>query len=162
MTMQKFAVIAAALAIACVGQTAHADCARPAPDALSLQTVAAQINAVRARAGLPAVQPSQRLARAAQRYACLLARTGTFAHRGPDGSDLRSRVTQAGYTACRAAENLARGHDERSVVPAWLDSPGHRRNLLDAEVRDVGLGVAMDDGRPTIVMVLGRPCGTRA
>ena len=160
--MQKLAVIAAAMVLAVAAQSAHADCARPAPDALSLQAVAQQVNAVRARAGLPAVQPSQRLARAAQRYACLLARTGTFAHRGPDGSDLRSRVTDAGYTACRAAENLARGHDARSVVPAWLDSPGHRRNLLDAEVRDVGFGVAMDDGRPTIVMVLGRPCNARA
>jgi len=157
--MQKIAVLAAATVLAVAAQSAHADCA---PDAPSLNAVAAQINTVRTRAGLPPVQPSQRLARAAQHYACLLARTGTFAHRGPDGSDLRSRVTQAGYTACRAAENLARGHDARSVVPAWLDSPGHRRNLLDAEVRDVGLGLAMDDGRPTIVMVLGRPCNARA
>lgn len=160
--MQKLAVLAAAMVLSVAAQSAHADCARPAAGAESLQAVAQQINAVRARAGLPAVQPSQRLAAAAQRYACLLARTGTFAHRGPDGSDLRSRVTDAGYTACRAAENLARGHDARSVVPAWLDSPGHRRNLLDADVRDVGLGVAMDDGRPTIVMVLGRPCNARA
>jgi uncharacterized protein YkwD len=160
--MQKLAVLAAAAMLFVAAQPALADCTRPAPDAPSLQVVAQQINAVRARAGLAAVQPSQRLARAAQSYACLLARTGTFAHRGPDGSDLRSRVMQSGYTACRAAENLARGHDARSVVPAWLDSPGHRRNLLDADVRDVGLGVAMDDGRPTIVMVLGRPCNARA
>jgi uncharacterized protein YkwD len=160
--MQKLAVLAAAMALAFAAQSARAECARPAPDAPSLQAVAQQINAVRARAGLPAVQPSQRLAAAAQRYACLLARTRTLAHRGPDGSDLRTRVSAAGYPACRAAENLALGHDAATVVPAWLDSQGHRRNLLDAEVQDLGLGVAMADGRPYIVLVLGRPCNARA
>jgi uncharacterized protein YkwD len=120
------------------------------------------VNAVRARAGLPAVQTSSRLASAAQRYACQLARSGTFAHRGPDGSDLRTRVSATGYPACRAAENLALGHDAATVVPAWMDSRGHRRNLLDAEVQDVGLGVAVAGGRPYIVLVLGRPCNARA
>jgi uncharacterized protein YkwD len=160
--MHMIAALAAALAFACAATSAYADCATGTPGGATLRAITQEVNAARSRAGLPAVQTSSRLASAAQRYACQLARTGTFAHRGPDGSDLRTRVSAVGYPACRAAENLALGHDAATVVPAWMDSQGHRRNLLDAELQDLGLGVAVAGGRPYIVLVLGRPCNARA
>jgi hypothetical protein len=108
------------------------------PDEIVLET-----NKARANEGLSLLAPDDALMIAAQARAEDMARTGHFAHHGADGSSPWQWVTDQGYTFSRAAENLAVNYrDAESVVAGWLSSPGHRANLLDARLTDIGVGVA--------------------
>lgn len=106
--------------------------------------VLALVNAARAEAGCPAVTRNAALDRAAADYAAVMARTGTFSHTGPDGSDFAERVRAAGYDD-PGGENIAQGQtgaDE--VMTDWMNSPGHRRNILDCSFRTLGVGEVDD------------------
>jgi len=116
------------------------------------------INQERGRAGLPGLRPAQILDRVAQRHACDNAAHNRMSHTGSDGSFFGERIRRAGYSYRRANENVALGYrDARSVVTAWMRSPGHRQNVLDRGTQELGLGVAKGrDGRLHWVMVSGR------
>lgn len=103
-----------------------------APPAASVAAaVTAATNAERRRAGCPEVRPDRRLTAAAQAHASDMAEHGYFAHRGRDGSDFADRIRAQGHPR-PGAENLAQGQRSAAeVVAAWMDSPGHRRNILD-------------------------------
>jgi uncharacterized protein YkwD len=63
-----------------------------------------------------------------------------FAHEGLDGSTPQTRGTAAGYQG-GVGENIAAGFTTpRSVVDAWINSPGHRANLLNPSYKDIGIG----------------------
>jgi uncharacterized protein YkwD len=63
-----------------------------------------------------------------------------FAHEGLDGSTPQTRGTTAGYQG-GVGENIAAGFTTpRSVVDAWINSPGHRANLLNPSYKDIGIG----------------------
>jgi len=65
---------------------------------------------------------------------------GYFSHTGQNGSSFSDRARAAGYT-CAAAENIASGQrSEAEVMTSWLNSPGHRRNILLRDVVDIGIG----------------------
>ena len=94
--------------------------------------------------------PDAKLIRAAQSFADFLARTDRFDH-DADGRTPMKRATAAGYKWCRVAENIAyefssRGFESEVLAKAfvrdWMESKGHRRNLLDARLRDTGVGIA--------------------
>lgn len=105
----------------------------------------ARINALRASVGIAPVAACAPITRAAQDYADAMARTGSFAHVGVDGTQPWDRMRAAGYRWLRASENIARGYaDPASVMGGWIASPGHYANLVDGEVRHVGLGLAVD------------------
>jgi len=106
------------------------------------------VNQVRSDAGLAPLAAAPELADSARRYASYMAAAGFFAHEGPDGSTLASRAEAAGYRGWSyLAENLAAGQpDPGSVVRAWLDSPGHRANILSSRVREIGVGYALRSG----------------
>ena len=77
-----------------------------------------------------------------------------FDHTSPDGGTLVDRLSAAGYSVDDAwvvGENLGWGQGTlataRSMVQAWMQSPGHRDNLLSADYDEVGLGLAV--GTPT-------------
>ncbi len=110
------------------------------------------------RAGAGIVRPlihNAALQGAAQSHADDLARTGGLSHTGSDGSTLTDRVARAGYTACLSAENIASGQaDIRSTIADWMASPGHRANILNAQVTQFGFG----QSGTTRVLVLARPC----
>jgi uncharacterized protein YkwD len=62
---------------------------------------------------------------------------------------------RAGYRSCLTAENIARGQpDIRSVVADWMNSPGHRSNILNAQLTQYGFAQAGS----VWVLVLARPC----
>jgi len=115
----------------------------------------ASMNAVRASNGLAPLTPNAQLNSAAQDFADVLAETSTFGHVSPDGQTLADRVGPTGYLTGRASwilsENLAWESRPLStpanVTSDWLNSPSHRENLLDPDVRDVGIGIA--DGTPS-------------
>ena len=76
---------------------------------------------------------------------------GFFDHQSPDGGTLVDRLTGAGYLggddAWVVGENIGWGQGTlataRSMVSAWMDSPGHRANLLSGDYTEVGLGLAL-------------------
>jgi uncharacterized protein YkwD len=106
--------------------------------------VLALVNAARAEAGCGALARNAALDRAAADYAALMARTGTFSHTGPDGSDFSERVRAAGYDD-PGGENIAQGQSSADeVMTDWMNSPGHRRNILDCSFRTLGVGEASD------------------
>jgi uncharacterized protein YkwD len=104
-------------------------------------------NSARREARRRPLAADQRLDLAAQAYAELMMGRGHYGHTGPEGSTPRDRAVAAGYDPRAVAENLARGPDSAAaVVAAWLESPRHRRNLLDRDLVDVGHGLAFGRG----------------
>lgn len=110
------------------------------------------VNQQRTSRGLKALRAEPRLRKAAQRYAREMVRHAFFAHDSKvTGSTLESRVRAAGYLrgarSWRIGENLAWGSGElatpRSTVAGWMDSPGHRANILQPAFRQLGVGIAV-------------------
>jgi uncharacterized protein YkwD len=64
-----------------------------------------------------------------------------FAHEGPDGSQVWDRAVAAGVRLPKVAENIAAGQrTPAEVVRGWMDSPGHRANILDRDLTQIGVG----------------------
>ncbi|MEI2699943.1 MAG: CAP domain-containing protein [Microthrixaceae bacterium] len=108
----------------------------------------ALVNQERANEGVAPLQVCTTLMTAAQRHSDDQAATGRMSHTGSNGSTMSQRVQAAGYTGWTAlAENVAAGQpDVASVVGAWMDSAGHRTNLLSANYHHIGLGRASGSG----------------
>ena len=108
----------------------------------------AQVNAARKRAGLKPLRLSSVLAKAAQRHAEDMLSRGYFAHRSPSGTTVRERSKAAGYDWRAVGENIAFGQTSvNEVVTTWLESPGHRKNILSPNFSELGLGLAMGRGQ---------------
>jgi hypothetical protein len=108
------------------------------------------INRARGERSLVAVTGNPQLTTAAQRYANYLATARFFSHTGLDGSTMETRLAAAGYTGWTfAAENLAAGQSSADdVMNAWLNSAGHRDNVLSPHVREIGIGYVYQSGSP--------------
>jgi uncharacterized protein YkwD len=118
---------------------------RPAPpdDHGALAEVVTRTNAERARHGLRPLTVEARLARAAQAHSVDMVRRAFFAHENPDGKQVWDRAVAAGYPYRKVAENIAAGQrTPEEVVLGWLNSPGHRANILDGELTQIGVGCA--------------------
>ena len=107
------------------------------------------LNGERADRGLVALKPDRRLQRAAAVHGGDMVQHGYFSHDGRNGSKPAERIRAAGYLssggAWRIGENLAWGTGElaspRSILAAWMDSPGHRANILQPAYREIGVSV---------------------
>ncbi|MGY1456485.1 CAP domain-containing protein [Streptomyces sp. SS8] len=111
--------------------------------------VLALVNRERAAAGCRPVTADARLARAAEDYSDTMAASGVLSHTGPDGSTMADRVEAAGYAWSNLGENIAQGQpDAASVMKAWMNSPGHRANILNCAFEELGVGVHLGDGGP--------------
>ncbi len=110
-------------------------------------------NAERRKRGLPPLSRNPNLAKSAQYHADFMARNDCFAHRCPREPALAQRARNAGYRYRGVAENIAAGSPTPAeVVEGWMDSPGHRANILHPEMREIGIGYALlneDTGRET-------------
>jgi uncharacterized protein YkwD len=95
---------------------------------------------------------------AARRHSTAMADRRELSHRLSGETDLAARITQAGYTRWRIlAENLAWGQTSpRAVMRDWVHSAGHRANLDNCRLRDIGLGVVLRNGRPWVTADFGR------
>ncbi|SDF37479.1 CAP domain-containing protein [Limimaricola pyoseonensis] len=99
------------------------------------------LNEVRTDNGTRTLEENAKLNRASRDYADLIGQSGPLSHTGPDGSTPGDRAREAGYDYSFIAENLARGYpSDESVVDAWMNSDGHRENMLDERAEDFGLG----------------------
>lgn len=111
------------------------------PDAAPLAEVLTRTNAERTRRGLGELTVDTRLARAAHAHSADMVRRGFFAHENPDGQQVWDRAAAAGYAYRKVAENIAAGQrSAEEVVLGWMNSPGHRANILDAELSEIGVG----------------------
>ena len=101
-------------------------------------------NMERQRAGLAPLTLSSELTAAAQNYSQVLAETGCFRHDCGTVPNFTDRISLAGYTNMSAAgENIAAGYPTpESVVEGWMNSAGHRANLLSPNYVEIGIGVA--------------------
>jgi uncharacterized protein YkwD len=108
---------------------------------LQEQEVITLLNQERRRFGLSPVTHNDRIGAAAIRHSGDMARNNFMSHTGSDGSTPFSRMRDAGYNYRTAAENVAAGHPSaEAVVRAWMNSAGHRQNMLNAGFCDVGVG----------------------
>jgi uncharacterized protein YkwD len=116
-----------------------------------------KINALRAGRGLARLRVHERLRAAALEHSRQMARRGFFGHRSADGSTFGERVRRyygfAGYRYWSAGENLIWSSGPLApsvVVESWLQSPGHRKILLDAGWRELGIGAVQVDAAPGV------------
>lgn len=141
----------AALAVAASATVAlPATAAPPAPGRSGPEVrLLAAMNVARAQNGLPALRLSPVLSRPARAHSRTLTTTQQLSHDGPNGEPFWKRLVAAGYPRNHwMGENLAlvSGCQEASatMVQMWLESPGHRANLLSRRFTVVGIGVASD------------------
>ncbi len=101
-------------------------------------------NAERQKAGLAPLTLSAPLTRSAAGYADVLASNGCFAHSCGPVPEMVQRDELAGYTDWSAvAENIAAGYaSPEAVVTGWMNSPGHRANILNGAYAEIGIGFA--------------------
>lgn len=105
------------------------------------QAVLAEVNNFRAQNGLPPVRLNPQLNNAAQSHSDFQAATSKMSHDGAGGSQVSDRVRQQGYNFRSVNENVAWNQKTpQEVVQAWINSPGHRANLLSPSVTEVGVG----------------------
>jgi len=96
------------------------------------------------------------LEEAARMKAEHMAQNEYFAHVSPDGVDPWYWFYRAGYSFASAGENLAINFsDSKDVSRAWMDSPGHRANILNGKFTEIGIAAVegMYKGRKTIYVV---------
>jgi uncharacterized protein YkwD len=105
--------------------------------------VVALTNAERAQAGCGALAIDARLTAAAQAHSVDMAINNYFDHISLDGQTPFQRIAAAGYTFSVAAENIAGGQrTPRDVVAGWMNSAGHRANILNCSLSQIGVGFA--------------------
>ncbi|TDB84572.1 hypothetical protein E1266_36590 [Actinomadura sp. 7K534] len=109
--------------------------------------VIALVNKERAKQGCRAVSADPLLTRAAQAHSADMKRRGFFDHTNPDGDDPGDRITATGYRWSTYGENIAQGQPTAaSVMKAWMNSPGHRANILNCRFAEIGVGLVASGG----------------
>ena len=118
-------------------------------------------NEARAREGLPALRLNTRLLEAARIHARQMAERQRLEHDIADARypDMQSRLAAVEYLYSRAAENIAwNTPTAQSVVSGWMNSPGHRTNMLDSRLTEIGAAMARSSkGEPYWIQVFGTP-----
>ena len=151
-TQRYFAASAVALLLGCaipVGTPAPSPSMRVGASAGRYGATEARIfeliNAERQHQGLPALVYNAQLDRMAKIQAENMAYFQKMAHNIPDSQlpTLGDRARYVGYPFGRLAENVALGYpNAETAVHGWMNSSGHRRNILDASVEETGIGIA--------------------
>jgi uncharacterized protein YkwD len=146
------AMVLGAPATASAAECAGADIV-PAADNLAAvgQATLCLINQERAARGLRGLSENRALSAASATYSQRMVQQAFFAHESPDGGTLVSRLKAARYLTGGddwvVGENIGWGQGPlatpRSMVTAWMNSASHRVNILAADYREVGLGLAM-------------------
>jgi uncharacterized protein YkwD len=105
------------------------------------ETMLGDLNAQRTAVGAPALHMCATLQSAAQGHSDDMAATNTMSHTGSNGSTMVNRVEAAGYLGWTSlGENVAMGYTTvDTVMNAWMNSPGHKANILNPSYTGVGL-----------------------
>ncbi|MFD5090853.1 CAP domain-containing protein [Amycolatopsis thailandensis] len=99
------------------------------------------VNSERADAGCSPVSNESHLAAAAQGHSDDMSARNYFSHTTPEGTTFDQRIRAAGYDK-PGAENIAKGQSNAAkVMDAWMNSEGHRANILNCKLKKIGVGV---------------------
>ena len=125
------------------------------------------VNEVRAKEDLSTLAPSARLAEVAQGHAEDMLERGYYAHVSPEGDDAHDRFLEAGgafgpvvaenLARCEGCETPAGAERVRSFQSGWMQSPGHRENVLAEGLSRFGFGLATGDGEVFAVQMFAGP-----
>lgn len=128
----------------------------PSPTDASARTeVLALVNQERAKVGCSPLSTSAPLTSLAQNFSEDMAARGFFDHTDPDGDTPWDRAAQAGVQGL-GAENIARGQaDAQAVMEGWMNSEGHRANILNCDYKTIGIGMHEGSGGPWWVQNFG-------
>jgi uncharacterized protein YkwD len=151
------ALLAPALASAEPVPTTAASCAHASatPHSVSMAALRSStlclLNSQRRQRGLRPLRRDRRLARAARRHARDMDARNYFDHTSRGGRSFVDRIRRAGYLRgarrWTVGENLAWGSGglatPRSIMRAWMNSPGHRANILSRRFREIGVGLSL-------------------
>jgi uncharacterized protein YkwD len=159
---------------ATAAQKAPVSCANAdaVPSAANLDAVRAAVvclhNQIRAQNGLPLLKGNTKLRRAAEAHSAEMVSSGYFEHTSPSGSTMIDRILAAGYVredqGWLLGENLEWGTGSmatpRGALDAWMNSSGHRANVLKRGYRHLGIGISLgtpngDRGGVTITVDFG-------
>lgn len=114
------------------------------PDARQLLDAA---NHARAQAGAGTLTWDPALAEAAHQHCLHMAEEGPISHQYSDEPNLTLRTAQAGAHFSLVEENVALGDSPARIHQMWMNSPGHRENLLNPRVDRVGISVVYARGQ---------------
>lgn len=105
------------------------------------QEVAKLVNEERAKAGLQALQLDTKLSEVARAKSQDMKDNGYFSHQSPTYGSPFDMMKQFGITYNTAGENIAKGQQTpEEVMEAWMNSDGHRKNILSADFTHIGVG----------------------
>ncbi|MFK0291244.1 CAP domain-containing protein [Streptomyces sp. NPDC090442] len=107
------------------------------------------VNAQRAQAGCAPLTVDRRIQAAAQAHSDDMAARNYYAHDTPEGVDPGTRMTNAGFHWQSWAENIFKSpKDPATAVDGWMNSPGHRANILNCSYKSTGVGVNLSSNGP--------------
>ena len=109
------------------------------------------LNSARARRQLPALRLNRKLSTAARAHSLAMVRGKFFSHDSRNGASFVDRIRRTGYLSgarsWAVGENIAYGSGSRStprsIGTAWMNSAGHRANILSSSYRAIGIGIAL-------------------
>jgi uncharacterized protein YkwD len=172
--LRHILVVLAAVLLAAPPSASAAEQACPAANATTANATKREIvnatlctlNRERARHGLKALKLNKKLSVAARGHARDMARRNYFSHDTLGGGSFVDRIRRTGYLkgarSWMVGENLAWGSHGNSrpstIMRLWMNSPGHRANILNGSFREIGIGVVYD----APVRGGGSPAGTYA
>jgi uncharacterized protein YkwD len=117
-------------------------------------------NAERKAKELPPLKPNPLLFKVAQAHSENMAKQGKMEHK-LDGKTPLQRLKAAGYPYNMAFENIGAGDADvplEDLMKAWMDSKGHRDNILNKVCSEIGIGIAKDkDGQVYYTQLFGKP-----
>lgn len=109
---------------------------------ITTDSVITLMNHYRRQNQLPGLHPDPRLMKAAEDRMRDMEEMGYWSHESPEGRSPFFWLLFRSYRFRMAGENLARGFETADLlVSSWMDSPGHRQNILGAEFHHVGIAV---------------------
>jgi uncharacterized protein YkwD len=109
------------------------------------------LNKARAEAHVPALVYDDRLAETARLHSEDMFRDKYFAHDSPTLGTLGTRMAKAGITARKFSENIANNQDLASAHRELMESPGHRKDILDPDLTRAGVGIVRADNGQLLV-----------
>ncbi|MBB4926480.1 sigma-70 family RNA polymerase sigma factor [Kitasatospora kifunensis] len=129
-----------------------------APAGNDVQQVLSLVNTQRAQNGCGPLTENSKLQAAAQGQSDDMAARQFFDHTNPDGAGPQQRIDATGYQWSSWGENIARGQNNAaSVMDSWMNSPGHRANILNCSFKEIGIGVHYGTGGPWWTQDFGSP-----
>lgn len=131
------------------GDVAASGCGVNDGQCVELAELVKLVNKHRVSIGAVEMTSNTMLNKAAQRHSCYMAEYKVMSHTGgPQASDreLIDRIANTGYHYQAAGENVASGQTTaKNVMKAWLNSPGHRRNIESTDFDEIGVGLRESD-----------------